>query len=100
MNTANHTRENFTGESRLKPRKEELIAIPPNRKLWIDDSGTASFIIGELRRNTRAYNEIDEVMSVDIRLYLLTPDVKIVFTKLLGDLESKLQRRTRLSRRR
>jgi hypothetical protein len=82
MNTTNHTRENLTGESPLQPRKE-LIAISPHRELWINNSGTASFVIDELRRNACANDEVNEIVSVDVRLDLLTPKMKVLLAKFL-----------------
>jgi transposase-like protein len=83
MNTTNHTRENLTGENRLQPRKEKLIAISPHRELWINNSGTASFVIDELRRNACANDEVNEIVSVDVRLDLLTPKMKVLLAKFL-----------------
>jgi hypothetical protein len=67
----------------LQPREEKLIAIAPHREFWIYYSGTASFVIDELRWNSRANNKINEVMGVNVRFYLLTPKMEILFTELL-----------------
>jgi hypothetical protein len=83
MNTTDHSREDFTSKSRLQPRKKKLIAIAPHREFWIDDSGTASFFIDKLRWNSRANDEINEVVRVYVRFYLLTPQVEILLTELL-----------------
>jgi hypothetical protein len=77
-----------------------LIAIPPNRVFRIHYSGTASFIVNELRRNACANNEIGEVVSIYIRFDLLAPEMKIVLAKLFGDRERELQRGSRIGEKR
>jgi hypothetical protein len=84
----------------LKPGEKKLIAIAPDRVFRIDDVGAARFIVDELRRNSGANNEIDEVMSVNVRLYLLSPEMKVFLAKLLRDCERELQRRSRISEKR
>jgi hypothetical protein len=67
----------------LQPREKKLIAIAPHREFWIKYSDTASFVIDELRWNTRANDEIDEVVCVNVRFYLLTPEMEVFLTELL-----------------
>jgi hypothetical protein len=67
----------------LKPGEKKLIAIAPDRVFWIDDSGATSFIVNELRWNSCANNKINEVVSVYVRFYLLTPEMEVFLAKLL-----------------
>jgi hypothetical protein len=97
MNATEHTRENLTGKRGLKPRQEELIAISPDRIFWIHGSGAASFVVDELRRNTCTHHEISEIVSIDVRLYLLPPQMEVVLAELLRNGERKLQGRSRIT---
>jgi hypothetical protein len=60
-----------------------LIAISPRRELWINDTGTARCVVDELRRNVFANDEISEIVSVNVRLNLLTPKMEVLLSKLL-----------------
>jgi hypothetical protein len=60
-----------------------LIAISPRRELWINDTGTARGVVDELRRNVFANDEISEIVSVNVRLNLLTPKMEVLLSKLL-----------------